>query len=333
MSTKRVLSGIKSSGDLTLGNYIGAMRRWAVEQDEHENVYFVPDLHVLNMRSMQRNPEAVRTLTLDATAWLVACGVDPEKSIIFPQSWVHEHSELTWILENYTYMGQLGRMTQFKEKQQKDNQEAIPVALFTYPVLMAADILLYNADEVPVGEDQKQHVELARDVAERFNYMYGQTFHVPYPTLQKTGARVMNLQEPGTKMSKSDEDQGGNILLVDDPATIAAKIKRAVTDSGGEIVAREDKPGISNLLHINASLRNKSVPEVEREYQDKSYKQFKEDTADVVVHTLQPVQQVYHRVRNDEPQLRSILESGRDAAQTIAAETLHDVKQKIGLLV
>lgn len=333
MSKKRVLSGIKSSGELTLGNYIGAMRRWAAEQDEHENVYFIPDLHVLNMRSMQEDPEAVRTLTLDATAWLVACGVDPEKSMIFPQSWVHEHSELTWILENYTYMGQLSRMTQFKEKQQKSHQESIPAALFTYPVLMAADILLYDADEVPVGEDQKQHVELARDVAERFNYMYGQTFKVPNPTLQEVGARIMNLQDPEVKMSKSDEDQSGNILLVDEPGTIKTKIKRAVTDSGDKIVARNDKPGIGNLLQINASLRNSSVQEIEKEYQDKSYKQFKEDTAELVVQALQPVQENYYELRNDEPKLRRILESGQNTAQTIAAEKLKEVKQKVGLLI
>lgn len=332
-SNKRVLSGIKSSGELTLGNYIGAMRRWAFEQDKHDNFYFIPDLHVLNMRAMQANPEAVRQLTLDATAWLVACGVDPQKSTIFAQSWLHEHSELTWILENYSHMGQLGRMTQFKDKQRTSDREAIPVALFTYPVLMAADILLYDADEVPIGEDQKQHVELARDVAERFNYMHGQTFKVPTPTLQEVGARIMNLQDPETKMSKSDEDQSGNILLADEPDAIRSKVKRAVTDSGAEIAARDDKPGIYNLLQINASLRDRSLRDMEVAFQGKTYRELKEDTAELVIQTLQPIQASYHKLRSDEPKLREILASGQSTAQPIAAAKLEQVKEKVGLLV
>ena len=330
---KRVLSGIKSSGELTLGNYIGAMRRWASEQDEHENFYFIPDLHVLNMRSMQDNPEAVRQLTLDATAWLLACGVDPEKSTIFAQSWIHEHSELTWVLENYTHMGQLARMTQFKDKQVSTSQEAIPTALFTYPVLMTADILLYDADEVPVGEDQKQHVELARDLAERFNYMHGHTFKVPAPTLQEVGARVMNLKDPEAKMSKSDQDQSGNILLVDEPDTIRSKFKRAVTDSGDEIVARDDKPGIYNLLQINASLRDSSLQDLEAMFQNKTYKELKEDTSELVVQTLEPIQLKYRELIGDEAKLRDILDLGRKTAQPIAAEKMQQVRERVGLLI
>ncbi len=370
MNKKRILSGIKSSGVLTLGNYLGAMRRWANEQDNYHNFYFIPDLHVLNMRSMQENPTAVTDLTKQATAWLLACGVDPQKSVIYTQSKVPQHSELSWILENYTYYGELSRMTQFKDKvktnetdeEKKINDflahhsdadsklgqalteaglrlevekkaiDAVPAALFTYPVLMAADILLYDIDEVPVGDDQKQHVELTRKIANRFNNLYGDTFKLPHATVQATGARIMNLANPLKKMSKSDTDDSGNILLSDTPDTIKKKFKRAVTDSENSVTDNPDQAGVYNLLSIAAVLENTDVTSMAKRYQETSYGELKEQVAEAVIDELAPVQKRYQELISSSTELQDVLASGSNQAREIANEKLSTVQNKIGLL-
>ncbi|MEX0932063.1 MAG: tryptophan--tRNA ligase [Candidatus Saccharimonadales bacterium] len=330
-SKKRVLSGIKSSGEVTLGNYLGAMKRWAATQENQENFYFVPDLHVLNMRSMQQNPKDVTELTQASVAWLLAVGVDPQKSTIFLQSSVPAHSELSWILENYTYVGELNRMTQYKEKVESSGKQPIPAALYTYPVLMAADILLYDVDEVPVGEDQKQHVELTRDIAERFNNLYGELFKVPEPTLQTEGARIMNLQNPGNKMNKSDVDNKGNILLSDSLDTIKSKIMSAVTDSENKITYnKEAKPGISNLIEIAAVIKGTSRQEIEQEYQEASYSEFKNAVAELVIDELKPIKEKHQTI--DTEKIKQVLTEGQEKAAKIAAKKLTEVKKAVGLL-
>jgi tryptophanyl-tRNA synthetase len=255
---KRVLSGIKPTGELTLGNYLGAMKRWGEmsADPEREHFFFVPNLHALTVRP---DPEVLHRDSRSAVAWLLACGVDHDHSYIFMQSQIPAHAELMWILTNYTTVGELNRMTQFKDKAQKGGAEGQLVGLYAYPVLMAADILLYDADEVPVGDDQKQHVELTRDIATRFNNIHGEVFKVPQPTVQTEGARIMNLQDPTRKMSKSDTDDSGNILLTDDERVIEKKIIRAVTDSGSQVAAGADKPALTNLLVIMSILIEAAV--------------------------------------------------------------------------
>lgn len=330
---KRILSGVKSSGELTLGNYLGAMKPWAKIQDEgHDSFYFVPDLHVLNMPYMQRNPAVINNLTYDTVAWLLAVGISPKKSTIFVQSHVPAHSELSWILENYVYFGELGRMTQFKDKSRKQGKDGIPASLFTYPVLMAADILLYGAHEVPVGEDQIQHVELARDIAERFNTLYGKTLRVPKGSLPKQAARIMNLADPTSKMSKSDEDNRGNILLSDDIELIKKKIKSATTDSHNKIAYRQKNPGVTNLIEIIAASRDQKPEEVASSIAG-GYKELKETAAEAVIEVVQPLQQRFDEYRKDEPLLRDVMHAGAEAANLVANKTLHDVRKKIGLVI
>jgi len=326
------VSGVKPTGDLTLGNYLGAMRRWGEmsADPEREHFFFVPNLHALTIR-----PDSVQLKhdSRAAVAWLLASGVDHDHSYIFMQSQVPAHSELTWILNNYTTMGELSRMTQFKDKSQKVGSDGQLVGLFDYPVLMAADILLYDADEVPVGDDQKQHVELTRDIATRFNNIHGETFKIPVPTVQTEGARIMDLQNPLKKMSKSDEDLSGTILLNDDEKMIRRKIARAVTDSGSEVASGSDKPALTNLLVIMSVIGGKAVVELEEQYVGKGYGAFKEDLADLVVHTLKPLQRTHASLMRDgNEKIDKALEHGWWRASELANAKLAQVKELLGLL-
>ncbi len=328
---KRIVSGIKPTGELTLGNYLGAMRRWGEmsANPDHEHFFFVPNLHALTVRP---EPKTLHTDSRAAVAWLLAMGVDHDHSYIFMQSQVPAHSELTWILNNYTTMGELNRMTQFKDKALKSGAEGQLVGLYDYPVLMAADILIYDADEVPVGEDQKQHVELTRDIATRFNNLHGDVFRVPQPTVQSEGARIMNLQDPAKKMSKSDTDDSGNILLTDDEKTIVKKISRAVTDSGSVVSTGADKPALTNLLTIHSILAGKSIEELEAAYAGKGYGAFKEDLADIVVETLAPLQKHYHQLMSEgNTKIDQALEHGWWRASELANAKLAQVKEILGL--
>jgi tryptophanyl-tRNA synthetase len=329
---KRVLSGVKPTGDLTLGNYIGALKRWGEmsADPECEHFFFVPNLHALTARP---DPDTLRRDSRSVVAWLLACGIDHDHSFIFMQSQLSAHSELTWILNNYTTVGELNRMTQFKDKSLKYGAEGQLVGLYDYPVLMAADILLYDVDEVPVGEDQKQHVELTRDIATRFNNIHGDTFRVPLPTVQKEGARVMNLQDPTKKMSKSDLDDSGNILLVDDDKTIAKKITRAVTDSGSVVAAGPDKPALTNLLVIMSVLTGKDIPSLEAAYATKGYGDFKKDLAEVVVETIKPLRHTHEQLMEDgNDKIDKALEHGWRCASELANAKLGRVKELLGLL-
>ena len=301
---KRIFSGMQPTGFLTLGNYLGAMRNWVALQDEYDCVYSVVDLHSLTVRNEAKD---LRQRRLSLLAQYIACGLDPEKNILFMQSHVSAHAELCWILSCYTYMGELSRMTQFKEKAAKQ-QDNINAGLFTYPILMAADILLYQTDLVPVGEDQKQHLELSRDIAERFNGIYGNVFKVPEPYIPKVGARIMSLQDPGSKMSKSDENANSYILLLDPPETIMRKFKRAVTDS--EAVIRYDvknKPGVSNLMSIYSSVTGKTLEQIENEFEGKGYGDFKTAVGEAVVETLRPIQEEYNKLMESKDYLQDLM--------------------------
>lgn len=330
---KRVLSGIKPTGDATLGNYIGAMKHWGelAQDDTKEHFFFVPNLHALTIRPQ---PNELRRLTRAAVAWLIAMGANQEHSYIFAHSQVSAHAELTWVLNNYTTVGELNRMTQFKDKSQKLGAEGQWIGLYEYPVLMAADILLYDADEVPVGEDQKQHVELTRDIAARFNNIYGPIFTVPQPTLAKEGARVMDLQDPMKKMSKSDEELAGCILLVDESDVVRKKIMRAVTDSGSHIAAADDRPALTNLLTIYSVLSGKSVRELEEQYAGQGYGDFKRDLADLTVESLSPLRERYMELMQDDthPAIDAVLARGRDYASGIATAKYQMVKETLGLI-
>jgi len=333
---KRVLSGIRANSDLTLGNYLGAIKPWVAAQpvddgtpQEAEYFFFVPNLHSLMGRL---DPAVLRGNTLSNVAWYVAAGLDSGRVTMYVQSQIPAHSELAWIFNNYVTMGELNRQTQYKDKVRKGGAEGQLVGMFTYPTLMAADILLYDADEVPVGEDQRQHVELARDIADRFNNLYGPTFKLPKATLPETGARIMNLQDPTSKMSKSDDDASGNIMLTDEPETIRRKIKRAVTDSGSEVKAVKDKPAITNLLEIFSAISGRSISELENEYKEANYGKFKDDLAEAVVEHIEPIQKRHAELLSDEPRLMAILEDGREKASAIADEKLANVKQLLGIL-
>ncbi|MGI6537006.1 MAG: tryptophan--tRNA ligase [Caldicoprobacterales bacterium] len=325
---KRIFSGMQPTGILTLGNYLGAMRNWVALQDEYDCIYSIVDLHSLTIR---HEPKDLRQYRISLLAQYIACGIDPEKCILFMQSHVSAHAELTWILNCYTYMGELNRMTQFKEKAAK-NESNINAGLFTYPVLMAADILLYQTHLVPVGEDQKQHLELARDIAGRFNGLYGDVFQIPEPYIPKVGARIMSLQDPESKMSKSDSNQNAFISLLDPPETIVRKFKRAVTDS--ETVVRfdiENKPGISNLMSIYSSVTGKSLEDIEREFEGKGYGDFKLAVGEAVAETLRPIQERYKDLLASRDYLEDVMKEGAEAAGYIAGKTLNKVYRKIGL--
>ena len=327
---KRSLSGIKPTGNLTLGNYIGALKNFKKFQDDYENFIFIADLHAL---TLPIDPVELRNNTKDIVAFYIAAGLDPEKTTIFLQSDVSAHSEINSILQNYLYMGELSRMTQFKDKSKKMNENAIGLGLFAYPVLMCGDILLYNADVVPVGEDQKQHVELCRDLVHRFNNRYNkEVFKMPEPIIPKVGARIMSLSDPTRKMSKSDPK--GDIFLKDDLNVVRKKIMSAVTDLGSDIYYDpENKPGISNLIQIYASLKDISIEETENIFKDcHKYGEFKKAVADVVVDVLAPFQEKYKEVLAS-GKIDEILDEGAKRASYIANKTLNKVKKTVGLYV
>jgi tryptophanyl-tRNA synthetase len=325
----RVFSGIQPSGSLHLGNYLGALGNWVTMQDTHDCVYCIVDLHAITVR--QERAE-LRRATMDLANLFLAAGIDPLRSIVFVQSHVAAHSELTWILNTLTYMGELRRMTQFKDKTGGGESESIPVGLFDYPVLMASDILLYQADEVPVGEDQKQHVELTRDLAERFNNAFGKAFVVPTPVIGKVGARVMSLDDPRKKMSKSAGSANSYIALMDSPDVIRRKIRRAVTDSGTEVVPGPDKPALSNLLGMYGVLSGTSVEAIVERYQGRGYADFKSDLAEVVVDALTPIQRRIRELETDKGYTLDVLRMGAERAEAIAARTLAKVRERIGLV-
>lgn len=331
MSKPIVLSGAQPSGQLTLGNYLGALRQWDQMQSDYDCLYCIVDLHAITVR---QDPKSLHEATLDSLALYLACGIDPARSAVFVQSHVPEHSQLAWALSCYTQFGELSRMTQFKDKSARfaDN---INAGLFTYPVLMAADILLYQANQVPVGHDQKQHLELARDVATRFNNLHGDVFTVPEPFIPKVAARVMSLQDPTKKMSKSDDNQGNFIGLLEDPKVITKKIKRAVTDSEDPPRVAFDvdaKPGVSNLLGILSAISGKSMPELEADYHGRMYGHLKGDVADAVVSLIEPVQARFKELRSDRAQLDAIMRDGADKARARAEATLKKVYEVLGFV-
>lgn len=325
-SKKRVFSGIQPTGGFTLGNYLGAIRHWGQLQDDYDCIYSVVDLHSITVR---QDPKILRRQIRESAALLLACGVDPEKAILFIQGDVHQHAELSWILGCYTQFGELSRMTQFKDKSQK-HPENVNGGLFTYPVLMAADILLYQTDLVPIGADQKQHLELARNIAERFNGIYGDTFVVPDGYFPKVAARVMSLQDPTSKMSKSDENVNAKIMLLDDGDLIVKKFRRAVTDSGSEVRAAEDKPGVTNLMSIYSACTGKSFEEIEREFDGKGYGDFKTAVGETVRDMLKSIQDRYQLILSDKEGLNAILKDGAEKASVLAARTLAKVRRKVG---
>ncbi|MEE1371353.1 MAG: tryptophan--tRNA ligase [Bacilli bacterium] len=323
---KRILTGLKPSGELTLGSLIGCINQMVKLQDEYDSFMFVPDMHAITVK---QDPKMLRERIRKNVALYLACGVDPDKNTIYLQSENLYHANLSWVLECTTYMGEASRMTQYKDKSSKG--ENVTVGLFTYPILMAADILLYDADYVPVGIDQKQHVELARDIALRFNKTYGDTFKMPEPMMSDVGVKIMDLQEPTKKMSKSDETYKGVILLLDDEKTIRKKIMSAVTDSDNKIYYDKDnKPGVSNLLTIYSSLKNISIEEAEDYFKDYNYGNFKKEVADLVVSVLSNIQTKYNEIING-TMLDDILDKGREKTCEIAKEKTLDVFRKVGL--
>lgn len=324
---KTIFSGVQPSGMLTLGNYIGALKNWVELQEEYECFYCVVDLHAITVR---QNPAELRKRTMETLAIFLASGIDPEKSTIFMQSHVSAHAELGWILDCYTYLGELNRMTQFKQKSER-HKDNINAGLYTYPVLQVADILLYQSDLVPVGEDQRQHIELTRDIAERFNNAYSPTFTIPEVYVPKVGARIMSLQEPDKKMSKSDENENAFIALGDEPDVIVRKLKRAVTDSDGEIRIGDDKPGVTNLLSIYAACSNCSLQDSVEHFSGKGYGDLKSETADAVVATLEPLQARYKQILVDKAYCNEVMQKGAEKAAQVANKTLSKVQKKIGL--
>lgn len=328
LSKKVVFSGVQPSGALTLGNYIGALRNFVDLQNEFECYYCIVDMHAITVPQV---PKDLRKNTLDVLALYLACGMDPDKSTLFIQSHVPAHAELTWVLNTVTYMGQLNRMTQFKEKSRK-SEENLNAGLFTYPVLMAADILLYGADFVPVGDDQKQHLELSRDLAIRFNNRHSDTFVVPEPLIKEFGARIMSLQNPDFKMSKSDQDENAFILLQDSKDKILKKIKRAVTDSKGRVLYSDDQAGVKNLINIYSVLGGIGVSEIVERYENKGYGDFKKDVADVVISALEPLQERYNDYLNNKDFLEEVYKKGAIKAEEKANKTLAKVYKKVGFI-
>ena len=324
---KRVFSGIQPTGAFTLGNYLGAVRNWPLLQDEYDCIYCVVDQHAITVR---QTPAELRKKTYEAAAMLLASGIDPQKSLLFIQSHVPQHSQLAWVLSCNAQFGELSRMTQFKDKSAK-HADNINTGLFTYPVLMAADILLYGTHYVPVGGDQKQHVELARDIAQRFNNAYSDTFVLPEPMIPKVGARIMSLQEPTKKMSKSDANEKSFVLMTDSADVIMKKFKSAVTDSDGVVrFDVENKPGISNLMGIYSVMTGKTMADIEKEFDGQGYGTFKTAVAESVITTLKPVQDEYNRILADKAYLEATLKAGAQKAQYVANKLVNKVYRKVG---
>ncbi len=323
---KTLYSAAQPSGNLTIGNYVGAIRNWVRLQEGNDCFYAIANMHSITVR---QEPAELRRRTLEAAALYIACGVDPEKCTLYVQSQVPQHAELTWVLNSLTYVGEMSRMTQFKDKSQK-HADNINMGLMDYPVLMAADILLYQADYVPVGIDQKQHVEITRDLAIRFNHRYGDTFRVPEPYILKEGAKIMSLQDPMKKMSKSDENLNASVFLADDRDTVIRKFKRAVTDSDSEIRISDEKPGITNLLNIYAAFKGCTLQDAEREFQGSGYGDFKLAVGETVADALAPVQEKQKRLLADKAYLNDVLKSGAENAFRAARRTLSKVCRKIG---
>ena len=330
MDEKKVmLSGVQPSGDLHIGNYLGPIRHWPEMIGEYDCYIFLADLHTITVR---QDPAQLRRRVLNQLAQYIACGLDPEKGVLFIQSHVPAHAQLGWVLDCYTMFGELSRMTQFKDKSAK-HKDNINAGLFTYPALMAADILLYQPDVVPVGDDQKQHVEICRDIANRFNGIYGDVFKVPEPVIQKVGARVMSLNTPDSKMSKSQPD--GCVFLMDKPEDVARKFKRAVTDSDTERCVRydkENKPGVSNLMQIYAAATGRSYEDIEKEFDGQGYGKFKPAVGEAVVELLRPIQEETTRLLADKAYLESVYRSGAEKASYVAEKTLRKVYKKVGFL-
>lgn len=326
---KRILSGIQPSGDLTLGSYLGAIKNWAALAEEYDCYYMLADMHTITVR---QTPADLRRRTLTQLAAYIACGLDPEKNVLFIQSHVPAHAQLGWVLDCYTMFGELSRMTQFKDKSAK-NADNINAGLFTYPALMAADILLYQADLVPVGGDQKQHVEICRDIATRFNGIYGDVFKLPKPYIPKVGARVMSLTSPENKMSKSDKDQNGCVYMLERPEDILRKFKKAVTDS--EACVRFDpaqKPGVSNLMQIYSVCTGKTFDSIETEFEGRGYGDFKSAVGEAVVETLRPIREETEHILADKAYLEGIYRTGAERAAYVAGKTLRKVYKKVGFV-
>ncbi len=327
MSDKQIIfSGIQPSGLITLGNYLGALKNWSELQDQYDCFFSVVDMHAITVR---QTPAELRRRSRETMALLIACGIDPEKNVMFLQSQVPAHAELTWVLSCYTMFGELSRMTQFKDKSARYS-ENVNAGLFTYPVLMAADILLYQADLVPVGEDQKQHLELTRDVAQRFNGVYGDVFTVPEPYIPKVGARIMSLQEPDKKMSKSDSNPNGYIAVLDSPDDIMRKFKRAVTDSGSEVRRGPDKAGVNNLISIYGAVTGRTAEQTESEFAGRGYGDFKLAVAEAVVEHLRPIREKYEALMADKAYLDKVFETGAARAVQASRRTLEKVYRKVG---
>lgn len=323
---KTLFSGMQATGNLTLGNYMGALKNWVTLNEEYECFYCVVDMHSITVR---QDPAELRKRARALLTLYIAAGLDPEKNCIYYQSHVSAHAELSWILNCYTYMGELSRMTQYKDKSAK-HADNINSGLFTYPVLMAADILLFQSDVVPVGVDQKQHLEITRDIAERFNSIYGDVFTIPEPYIGKVGAKIMSLQEPLKKMSKSDENLNASIYLLDDPDTIIRKFKRAVTDSDNQILYHEDKPGIKNLIDIYSSATGKSIDDVVKEFDGKGYGDFKLAVGESVVSVLKPIQDRVAELSNNKDYIDGIIKANGEKASYFANKTLRKVQKKVG---
>lgn len=326
MSKKRILSGIQPTGSIHIGNYLGAIKNWVKLQDEYDSIFCIVDLHALTIPEMTKQ---MQKNIFDSATTLLAAGLNPKKCIIFVQSHVPEHTQLTWLLNTVTPIGELERMTQFKEKA-KQFRKSINMGLFDYPVLMAADILLYQTDTVPVGQDQRQHVELARIIARKFNRQFGKVFTIPESLIYKSGARIMSLADPNKKMSKSVPQ--GYLTMTDSPNSIRQKIKKAVTDSGKEIKYTPQKPAIANLINIYAVFSNLSFNEIERKYKNKGYAQFKEDLAEIVIKGLKSFQDKKKALEKKPSYVKKVLQDGAKKAQPIAQKTLAQVKQKMGLI-
>lgn len=327
MDKKIVYSGIQPSGNLTLGNYIGALKNFSELQDEYNCLYCIVDMHAITVPQV---PKDLRATSLDLASLYLAAGLDPEKSILYIQSHVKQHAELSWILGTITGLGQLQRMTQYKDKAAK--QKEINAGLLFYPVLMAADILLYGTDFVPVGDDQTQHIELTRDIAERFNSRYSETFVVPEMMRAKKGARIMSLQDPTAKMSKSDADENASIYIIEDDKATARKIKRAVTDSIGIINYTDDQPGLKNLIDIYSVFADLTPDEIVKKYEGVGYGVFKEELAELVVDGLKPIRTKFKEIRQDKTYLEEVLKAGEEKAERLAERTMRKVRRKVGFV-